>query len=85
MRTPPSHINGGSHYEFISGTHHSYEKMEYAFMVLREYHMKTKIYSLIRESSCLSSVLFLQIFHIMHEAATFHPLFQYEFSFLLQH
>ena len=35
MRTPSSHMNGGSQYH--GRTHHSCERREYAFMVLREY------------------------------------------------
>ena len=34
MRSPSSHMNGGSHYD---GTHHSCERREYAFIVLHEY------------------------------------------------
>ena len=34
MRSPSSHMNGGSHYD---GTHHSCERRDYAFIVLHEY------------------------------------------------
>ena len=37
MHTPPSHINGGSHYEFHNGTHHLCETREYTFTILRKY------------------------------------------------
>ena len=33
----PSHINGGLIMNLINETHHSCEKKEYAFIVLREY------------------------------------------------
>ena len=33
-----SHVNGRSHHDLISGgTHYSYERREYAFIVLRKY------------------------------------------------
>ena len=37
MRTPSSHMNGGSTIYLISGIYHSCEKMEYVFMVFQEY------------------------------------------------
>ena len=37
MRTPSSHMNGGSHLNLISGTYHLCEGKEYAFIVLQEY------------------------------------------------
>ena len=38
MCSSPSHVNGRSHHDLISGgTHCSYERMEYAFMRLLEY------------------------------------------------
>ena len=37
MHAPSSHMNDGLHHELISGTHHSCERREYVFMVLREY------------------------------------------------
>ena len=37
MHSPSSHMNDRSHHDLINGTHHSSERMEYIFMVFREY------------------------------------------------
>ena len=68
---------------------------QHSYSVIQQNEVLTKPESILSTEKLLASqafsfflfsfFFFLQMFYTMHEGTTFHPLFQYEFGFLLQH
>ena len=70
MCSPLSHMNGGSHHEFISGTNHSCEKREYVFIVFREYTIISPLYVYLLSCSIYFEVKLIHTI-IVHDITSF--------------